>query len=247
MKLKRILPWFVGLNLFLVAVCGYLYSERPDHALLPPQLDLQSTAQSVSAESNAVPASVQTLQNVAIDSAVGEYEQKQHEIPTQSAAVRDRSDRPLERQTFGNQPREQEVLVGSNSSFGAIASSATVSDGIQPVDSSSTTATVLPVSAQPANEAKSAKQSVGAVSYPLVMSPPDPAIPLTEQQSADWQKLQQDFTDAVGGLNQNPNDPAYRTRWITAQDYSDEMFKLKFGETAFLLQSFAAARQGGNQ
>jgi hypothetical protein len=59
------------------------------------------------------------------------------------------------------------------------------------------------------------------------MSPPDPAIPLTEQQSADWQKLQQDFTDAVGGTNQNPNDPAYRTRWIAAQDYSDQMFKLK--------------------
>jgi hypothetical protein len=245
MKIKRILPWFLGLNLLLVAVCGYLYSEHPEHTLLPPQITLQSTAPSVSAEYNAVPASGQTLQNAVIENRDYQQEYNQHQIPTQPAAVPDRSDRPLKRQAFENMPQEQEVLAGSSS--GAIASSRTASDVIQSVNSSSATVAVAPISAQPANTAKNAKQDAGAVSYPLVMSTPDPALPLTEQQSSDWQKLQQDFTDAVGGTNQNPNDSDYRARWIVAQQYSDQMFKLKFGETAFLLQSFAAARQGGNQ
>jgi hypothetical protein len=98
-----------------------------------------------------------------------------------------------------------------------------------------------------ATNGNSGQSAAGIISYPAVLAAPDPTIPLNDQQAAQWQKLQQDFSDAVGGPNQNPNDPAYLANWKAAKELSDQMFRAKFGFTAWLKQSTAAVQQGSGQ
>jgi hypothetical protein len=79
---------------------------------------------------------------------------------------------------------------------------------------------------------------------PAVLVPPSPEIQFTEQQAAEWTRLQQDFIQAVGGTSQNATDPAYRERWLSAREQSDDLFRAKFGTEAYVLQSIEASRRG---
>jgi hypothetical protein len=106
----------------------------------------------------------------------------------------------------------------------------------------------LPVTLNQATVAGPAKVATATAVPPLdpaVLVSPDPATPMSELQVAEWQRLEQDFIEQIGGPNQNPRDPKYRERWQTAQEISDEMFRQKFGTEAFLRFNTEAGRRGG--
>lgn len=65
---------------------------------------------------------------------------------------------------------------------------------------------------------------------PLVFQDVDPAVlHLNDSQAAIINEIRQDFLEQVGGANQNPNDPAYRQRWLPAQRQADEMLQGMLG------------------
>jgi hypothetical protein len=67
---------------------------------------------------------------------------------------------------------------------------------------------------------------------PLVFQDVDPsALHLTDSQAAIINEIRQDFLQQVGGPNQDPNDPAYRQRWLPAQRQADDMLKGMLGST----------------
>jgi hypothetical protein len=77
---------------------------------------------------------------------------------------------------------------------------------------------------------------------PAVLVAPSEEIQFTDQQIVEWTGMQNDFIEAVGGANQDPADPAYRERWISAREESDDLFRAKFGMEAYVLQSIQASR-----
>ncbi|MFZ4597913.1 MAG: hypothetical protein ACOYNN_04640 [Terrimicrobiaceae bacterium] len=81
------------------------------------------------------------------------------------------------------------------------------------------------------------------VLLPAALVPESPSIPITnDQQVVEWEKLQDDFIEEVGGTA--PQSPADRRNWISAKDYNDTLFRAKFGTQAFLQQSLEAYRKG---
>ena len=71
------------------------------------------------------------------------------------------------------------------------------------------------------------------VRIPLALSPPASSIQLTDAQKAILQDIQKDFVEAVGGPDQNPSDPAYRDRWVTAVSESDDRLRSMIGWEGF--------------
>lgn len=67
---------------------------------------------------------------------------------------------------------------------------------------------------------------------PLVFQDVDPAaLHLTDAQVAIINGIKQDFLQQIGGMNQDPNDPAYRQKWMPAQRQADDMLKGMLGST----------------
>jgi hypothetical protein len=95
-----------------------------------------------------------------------------------------------------------------------------------------------PVSAAAfANEIRSASpQAVPlSVPIPLAFRPQPPQVTVGNPQLAsEIQGLQKDFVAAIGGPNQNPNDPTYLPRWITAANRIDDQYHLLVGDDIFL-------------
>lgn len=76
------------------------------------------------------------------------------------------------------------------------------------------------------------------------MVPNNPDIPITtDQQVAEWERLQDDFVAEIGGADQNLSDPNSLEAWESAQQRSDERFRAKFGVQAFLVQNAEAGRR----
>lgn len=76
------------------------------------------------------------------------------------------------------------------------------------------------VEATPSGAARQA--SPAAVSLPLVFHEIDPSlVNLNPQQAQALSDLRQKFIQDVGGLNQDPNDPAYSQRWQASQPQAD--------------------------
>lgn len=75
---------------------------------------------------------------------------------------------------------------------------------------------------------------------PAVMAEAMPATVKTEEQAAVWQKLRNDFVQAIGGENQNPADPHYRKRWVRAESEADQRFRLLFGDNAYVQMQMRA-------
>ena len=72
------------------------------------------------------------------------------------------------------------------------------------------------------------------VLMPLVFRNVDPvALNLNNQQVQAINDLRQSFVDAIGGLNQNPSDPAYLDRWQKAQPEADDMLLATLGIRAW--------------
>lgn len=61
-------------------------------------------------------------------------------------------------------------------------------------------------------------------SMPLALQPVDPGtMNLTDTQMQTISDIRQNFLNEIGGTNQDPNDPAYRKRWQSAQREADDM------------------------
>jgi len=69
---------------------------------------------------------------------------------------------------------------------------------------------------------------------PLVFQNVDPVeLGLNEEQMQVVNNLREDFTQQVGGENQDPNDPAYLARWQQAQPAMDDMLQGMLGEQVY--------------
>jgi hypothetical protein len=71
-------------------------------------------------------------------------------------------------------------------------------------------------------------------SYPLALQAPalnDSS--LTESQKAAVRQIQQQFTDALSGTSQNPEDPAYARSWQTAQQDADDALRAQLGNQTY--------------
>jgi len=77
---------------------------------------------------------------------------------------------------------------------------------------------------------------------PLAFRPLAPALSTSNPQLANsLQMLQQNFLNALGGQNQNPNDPAYADRWDAAQLQSDDQYRLLVGNENYLIEQESVA------
>ncbi|MBU6182288.1 MAG: hypothetical protein KGR46_05690 [Verrucomicrobia bacterium] len=81
------------------------------------------------------------------------------------------------------------------------------------------------------------QQSIGPtpIAHPAALIPESPEIPIiTDQQVAEWEALQDTFIQEIG--NKLPTNDAERDEWLRAKQRNDEMFRLKFGTQAYLMQ-----------
>lgn len=77
--------------------------------------------------------------------------------------------------------------------------------------------------------------------WPVVLKAMDyEGLGLPPLQPAVAQKLQEQFVQEVGGLNQNPEDAAYRQRWLTATQHANDLLRAQIGWEAFNAYSRAA-------
>jgi len=88
-----------------------------------------------------------------------------------------------------------------------------------------------------------------SVSVPLVFQNVDQAtLKLDSGQTKAIDDLRRRFLEEVGGLHQDPNDPAYRERWQQAQPEIDNLLRGMIGMNAYQDYQLeaAAANSGGN-
>lgn len=79
---------------------------------------------------------------------------------------------------------------------------------------------------------RAARAASAPVSVPLAFRNVDPvALGFTAVQIAGLEEVRGRFTQQVG--QQNPADPAYRARWISAQSLADQMLRAKLGWAMF--------------
>lgn len=81
-------------------------------------------------------------------------------------------------------------------------------------------------------------------SLPLAFRQLSPEMAAANPQLAGAvEGLQQSFVNAVGGPDQDPNDPAYYNRWMAAQKDIDEKYRLLVGNQAFLIEQMKVNNQ----
>ena len=72
------------------------------------------------------------------------------------------------------------------------------------------------------------------VSVPLVFQPMDlTELGLDDDQMQQIKLLQDQFTQQIGGTNQDPNDPAYLARWQRESPGADSMFQAILGQESW--------------
>ncbi len=82
---------------------------------------------------------------------------------------------------------------------------------------------------------------------PAVMASTPPATLRDETHLAEWEKLRNDFVQAIGGPNQDPSNPDYRQRWIEAQSQADQRFRFLYGDYAYVALQLQAQREAQAQ
>lgn len=102
---------------------------------------------------------------------------------------------------------------------------------------------ILALAARRADLGASSATPVATIPAALAEAPP--SLGLTEQQNATLEKLRHDFVAAVGGVDQDPANPEYARRWQEAQLSSDQLFRLHFGEAAFVQMQIVALQHTG--
>ena len=78
------------------------------------------------------------------------------------------------------------------------------------------------------------------VSRPLAFLDPIETESLSEEQISEINFIRQQFVTLLGGIDQDPTDPTYLERWMSAQRLADEEFRSFFGEEAFNQQQLQA-------
>jgi len=68
---------------------------------------------------------------------------------------------------------------------------------------------------------------------PLILFAPAAQEKLDPSQQEQLKTMVAQFTEAIGGPNQNPNDPAYLERWSKAQAAFDELLHAKLGDDVY--------------
>jgi hypothetical protein len=97
------------------------------------------------------------------------------------------------------------------------------------------TASLAPVDATPSSQVSDSRNdSQNTPVLPLVFQNVDPsALKLDRQQVQAINELRQNFVDAIGGPNQDPQDPAYSARWQGAQPENDNLMLGSLGIMAW--------------
>ncbi len=99
-----------------------------------------------------------------------------------------------------------------------------------PAQSSESTSAVTPI---PANIRRDRSQTQ-PILMPLVFQEVDfSKLGLGDEQIAAIADLREKFLDDVGGIGQNPNDPAYLQKWLKSQPEIDSDLRAMIGVTAF--------------
>ena len=65
---------------------------------------------------------------------------------------------------------------------------------------------------------------------------------LTHEQQTALAAIQDQFLKAIGDVNQDPADPEYRKRWMTAQFIADQTYRALFGWPVFSQMQLERAR-----
>jgi hypothetical protein len=99
------------------------------------------------------------------------------------------------------------------------------------------------------SSSRSARQATPAtISFPLVFQDIDPSVlRLNSQQAQVVNDLRQTFIQAVGGPNQDPNDPAYSQRWQASQPQADLDLRGMIGISAWEGYQIAAWAKAHDQ
>ena len=83
-----------------------------------------------------------------------------------------------------------------------------------------------------------------SVPIPLAFRPlPPEAAAANPELTPAVQDLQQDFVQAMGGPNQDPNSPEYLQRWIAAANRLDDQYHVLVGDSIFLAEQMQTNSQ----
>jgi len=86
----------------------------------------------------------------------------------------------------------------------------------------------------PASSQQDLASNVVPIVPPLAFQPVDlAAMDLDDRQIQAIKDLRQTFLDKIGGINQDPNDPAYVARWQQAQPEVDDLMQGMLGDADF--------------
>lgn len=94
------------------------------------------------------------------------------------------------------------------------------------------------------SERQRAQASTSTAEMPAVFHEITPEMELSAEDVKAWEELAEQFTEALEGGEGDPSTPEYRKRWEEALSESDRLFKLYFGERAFVLQGMQAQVSG---
>lgn len=78
---------------------------------------------------------------------------------------------------------------------------------------------------------------------PAVLAESPEAGSITPEQQAGADQLAEDFLEAVTDPLADPTDPAYQKRWQQAQLTADQLFRLRYGDFAWMIRHNAAHRE----
>ncbi len=78
---------------------------------------------------------------------------------------------------------------------------------------------------------------------PAVLAEFPEAGGITPEQQAGVNQLAEDFLEAVADPLADPTDPVYQKRWQQAQLTADQLFRLRYGDFAWMLRHNAAHRE----
>lgn len=262
--MKPLLYLFLGLNLLLAGAGSFLYFQ---HFPISPA---GVPASAPTKESGKFPATVDRTGHLAVlpeaepgpifsANPASPHEAKRRQAAAGSAkagTTRQQNQPPLPQQVTP----QSGALAGTSMSSAATQAvpsfsqspgqspQATLSAGQAAAPSSSGQATADPSQKPVAAAANPPAADAVPLTLPAALVPDSPAIPITtDQQVAEWEKLQDDFVNQVGGETPNLKDVATRERWSDAQQYNDNLFRAKFGTQAYILQNLEAARQHRSQ
>lgn len=254
-KEERLLAYSGFLNLLLFGLCAWLFLREPAPVAAPdadvdfppfvsppPQAvadaksmrwsQLESTDYSVyMANLRAFGCPPETIRDIILGDVESLFAQKEKDVQDQAAAAGATAALP---EKLAALRQEELQLIAQLLGPQAEAYVAALHAGSDTAPSSAEpqTAQTVQQPAVPLNAVALAKLQQPAA-IPLALVSPDPSLQLSEDQADRLETLRKAFVDAVGGPNQNPNDPQYLIRWRKAQADADDQLRTYFGQDLY--------------